>query len=483
MHSRDELKPYQLRAIEFIKQNLNCALWVDMGLGKTVSTLTAFADMLAGFEARRMLVIAPLRVARDVWDAEVAAWAHLKHLRVAKIIGNPKQRLAALEVTADVHTINREQVAWLVDQFVQGKKLIRPWLWDVVTPDESSGFRSQSSQRWKSLRRIRKLFTRCIELTGTPRPNGLGGLWAQIYLLDCGQRLGTTETAFKQKWFDPPRFYEFGKWTPKPNAKREIKAAVADIVHCLREEDYLSLPPVMHNIIKVKLSDQAYAKYKRLERVSLMETMMGNKITAVNAGVLAGKLLQLANGAIYVNDEGAYELLHDAKIDALLELLDDVDGPALIAYNFRSDLDRMGMALDKFCRAHGKTWDVLKTEESVRRWNAGGTDYLLLHPASAGHGLNLQHSGSETIIWFGLTYDAELYDQLNARLTGGHRREGKNIVVHHLAAEGTIDEQVIGIVADKRHEQDALMRALSSRLGGSAEAMRPQPIRTAAWQF
>lgn len=483
MHSRDELKPYQLRAIEFIKQNPNCALWVDMGLGKTVSTLTAFADMRASFDVQKMLVIAPLRVARDVWDAEVAAWAQIQGLRVSKILGNPAQRKYGLDMTADIHTINREQTVWLTEQFVQGKKLVRRWPWDMVTIDESSGFRSQSAQRWKALRRIRKLFPRMTQLTGTPRPKSLRNLWAQFYLLDQGQRLGTTETGFLQKWFDPPRFYEFGKWTPKPNAKREIEAAVADLVLCLREEDYLTLPPVMHNIIKVKLSDQAYAKYKKLERVSLMETMMGNKIAAVNAGVLAGKLLQLANGAIYV-DEGKYELLHDAKIDALLELLDDADGPTLIAYNFRSDLERVGKALDKFCRASGKTWDVLKTEESVRRWNAGGTDYLLLHPASAGHGLNLQHSGSKTLILFGLTYDTELHAQLFARLFGGHRRAGMiDGIAHYLVAEGTIDEDVIQIVAGDQHDQDALMRALSSRLGESAEAMRPQPTKSADWQF
>lgn len=472
---RSDLLPYQERSIEFIKNNDNVACWMDLGLGKTVSTATAFADLQRDFEARHMLVVGTVRIARDVWHTECAEWEHLKHLKVVRALGTPDKRLLALQTRADIHTISRDNFVWLTEQYVQGSKVIRKWPWDTVILDESSGFRNQSAKRWKAARRVRRLFPRLIELTGTPAPNGYEGLWAQAFLMDGGLRLGKTETAYKQRWFNPPLFYEFGKWTLKPGAKEEIDAALSDIVFALRAEDYLVLPPVQFNRIRVRLSVPVQGQYRRLERHALLETFTGNKFKAVNAGVLAGKLLQLANGAMYTGENGEWELLHNEKLNRLLELLDECDGPVLIAYNFVSDLERLSSALTAVCKSNGKTWDVLKSEESVKRWNSGRTDYLLLHPASAGHGLNLQHSGSETIIWFGLTYDAELHDQLNARLTGGHRRIGKNVVVHYLVAEGTIDEDVMDALAEKKLTQDGLMRALSARAGGVATAHIPVP--------
>ncbi len=363
----------------------------------------------------------------------------------------------------------------MTEEFIQGKKQVKPWPWDLVIIDESSGFRNQSAKRWKALRRIRRLFPRMIQLTGTPAPNGYEGLWAQAYLLDNGLRLGTTETAYKTRWFNPPLFYEYGKWTLKPGAKEEIDAALSDIVYALRAEDYLELPPVRYNRIPVRLGITARAQYKRLETQALLKTFTGSVFKGVNAGVLAGKLLQLANGAMYTGDESKWELLHNEKVKRLIELLDECDGPVLIAYNFVSDLERLKTALTEHCRTSKTTFDILSSEESVKRWNRGDTTYLLLHPASAGHGLNLQHSGSETIIWFGLSYDAELHDQLNARLTGGHRRQGRNVVVHYLVAQGTIDEDVMEALAEKKLTQDGLMRALSRRAAGTAAAQIPIP--------
>lgn len=475
MLTSTDLLPYQTRGVEFLEQNPNVALWEEMGLGKTIVTATAFANMQQTFDARKMLVVGTVRIARDVWHAELQKWEQTRHLKVVRCLGTIEQRKAKLAEDADVYTISRDNFVWLTEQFVEGKKQILRWPWDTVVIDESSGFRSQSAKRWKAMRRIRRLFPRCIELTGTPSPNGYGNLWAQIYLLDKGARLGKTETEYRQRWFDPPLFFEFGKWTLKAGAKEQIDAAVADIVMALRAEDYLTLPPVKYNRIPVRLSGRAYAQYQRLERTAILETFTGNKFKGVNAGVLAGKLLQFANGAMYTHDESRWELLHNEKLRALFELLEETEGPVLIAYNFKSDLERILTAMPEFCARVGKTFDVLNTEASVAKWNAGNTDFLLLHPASAGHGLNLQTSGSETIIWFGLTYDGELHDQLNARLTGGHRRVGRNIVVHYLVSEGTIDEDVLSALAEKKMTQDGLMKALSLRAAGTASAVLPIP--------
>lgn len=256
MLTRENLYPYQHRAIEFIKKHPNCALWVDMGLGKTVSALTAFADMFHSFDVDKALVVAPLRVARQVWADEIDEWSHLQGLRVSKIVGTEQQRLRAMDATADIYTINREQVAWLEEQIIHGKKQVRRWPWDMVILDESQSFKSQTSQRWTSLRRLRRLFDRCVQLTGTPVPNGYGDLWAQLYLLDRGQRLGETESAYQGRWFEAPDMYSTYSWTLKDHGAKEIQEAVADITLTMRAEDYLDLPPVLNNIVTVKLSDR-----------------------------------------------------------------------------------------------------------------------------------------------------------------------------------------------------------------------------------
>lgn len=426
-----------------------------MGCGKTASTLTACVDLP---EVKHALVVAPLRVARQVWTDEIRSWDHLSHLTTQRAIGDPQTRWAALTTPADIHLINREQTRWLEAQFIQDRKQVRRFPWDTIIIDESQSFRSQSSQRWKAMRRLRRLCKRMILLTGTPSPNGLGNLWAQFYLLDRGQRLGADERAFQERWFDPIRTEEhYTKWVPRESAEAEIHQAIADITISLKAEDYLDLPEVLYNPIRVALEPSVLKQYRQFERECLLQ-LNNRTITAVNAGVIAGKLLQFANGAVYHDDKGNWSHIHDAKLDALLELVDGLDGPAIVCYGFRHDLQRLRKAL----AGTKKRVDVLTTEQSVARWNAGETDVLLLHPASAGHGLNLQHAGSEALIWFGLTPDLELYEQANARLIGGHRRVGRNVVVHHIIADGTRDERMLALLRSKKWTQDGLMSALSA---------------------
>ncbi len=455
--SRTSLREYQRHASEFVEETGNCALWVDMGLGKTVITLTAIVDMMHGFEVDKVLVIAPLRVARKTWADEIRQWAHTQGLTVSLIIGTAKQRRAAIQADADIYCINRENTEWLVEQHVVKRRQIRRWKWDTVVIDESSSFKSRAAKRWQALRRVRQLFERCIQLTGTPSPNGLMDLWAQIYLLDQGERLGKTLTAFRERWFNPPGYNQF-KWTLKAGAEDEIMERLRDICLTLREEDYLELPPVMRNYIPAYLTPEQWDQYQTLERDYVIE-INEKDVTAVNAGVLAGKLLQLANGAVYT-DAPAWESFHDGKLEVLLEILEDLDGPVIVCYNFKSDLARIQTALTKT----KVNWDLLSDTASEDRFNTGDTDVLLMHPASAGHGLNLHFSGAEHIIWFGLNWSLELYQQANARLTGGHRRKNRNVVIHHIVTEGTIDDDVIGALDVKEGGQERLLNAMRRRV-------------------
>lgn len=453
---RADLRPYQLRAVDWIKSHDHCALFVDMGLGKSVSTLTAYADMLESFDVRRALVIAPLRVARRVWTDEIQNWSHLHHITASRAIGPAAKRWLALKRPADIHLINRENVQWLESQIIQGKKQVRHWPWDLVILDESQSFRSQSSNRFKSMRRLRKLVPRMVQLTGTPSPNGYKNLWAQMYLLDQGQRLGGTEDAYHKRWFNNDKLpnSEFRALTLKEGAKEEIEERISDIVLAMRADDYLDLPPVRYNVIKVDLSEQEMKTYKRLEREALAEVKQ-KTITAVNAGVAFGKLLQLANGAIYYEDKKWVEF-HREKLDALVELVDGIDTPVVVCYSFKHDLARMLDAL----KVTGKRVETAEDEATFDRWDKGEVDVLILHPASAGHGLNLQHAGSKDIVWFGLTADLELYDQANARLTGGHRRR-EGISIHLILADRTIDRDARAMIERKGDSQVDLMRAIA----------------------
>lgn len=459
--TREDLRGYQTRASDWVRETLlrfgGCALWVDMGLGKTIMTLTAILDMLFDFEVDKVLVIAPLRVARKVWEDEIRAWAHTRGLTVSIAVGSPQERRRALNAEADIYCINRENTQWLVDQHVQGRKQVKRWKWDTVVLDESSSFKSRSAKRWQKLRKVRQLFNYCIELTGTPSPNGLMDLWAQVYLLDKGERLGKTLTAFRDRWFDPPGYNQF-KWTPKAHAEKEIMEKLHDICLTLREEDYLELPPVVRNYITAYLTPEQWDQYRTLERHYVVE-INEKDITAVNAGVLAGKLLQLANGAVYTVAP-AWEEFHRGKIEVLLEILEQTDGPIMVCYNFQSDLARLKVALTEA----KINWDLLTDTKSEDRWNAGETDVLLLHPGSAGHGLNLHHSGSETLIWFGLNWSLELYQQANARLIGGHRRQDRNVVIHHIVTEGTMDDDVILALEDKDATQERVLNAMKKRV-------------------
>lgn len=460
MLDRSALYAYQTKAAEFIRGHDNCALWVDVGLGKTVSTLTAFRDLAQSFDARRALVVAPLRVARKVWSDEIAGWSHLNGMTVARIVGTPAERMAALRTPADIHTINREQIPWLEAQFIQDRKQIVRWPWDTVVLDESQSFKSQSSVRWKSMRRLRQLFPRMVQLTGTPAPNGYGDLWSQAYLLDKGQRLGETEQAFTDRWFTTTRHDAYTAVTLRDNSAAEIKSAMADIVLALREEDYLDLPPVVSLFHKVQLPGAAMRTYREMARKFTSE-IGGKTLTAVNAGVLDGKLLQLANGVVYTGEGRESVTIHDAKLDVLGEVLEAVTGRLLIAYYYRHDLDRIKRTLE----ASGRTWATLQSDASFSAWAGGAYEVGVLHPASAGHGLNdVYKAGAEDLLHYGMTANLELYQQVNGRLVGGHRRQGKNIKIHHIVAEGTRDEDYVALLQRKDATQDDLTRSLAIRV-------------------
>lgn len=468
MLQRSDLYAYQRHAVDFVKERRNCALWVDMGLGKTASTLTAFADMHDSLEANKMLVVAPKRVARKVWSDEIETWSHLSHLRVSRIVGSEAECFRALKVKADVYTIGRDRVPWLHAQFIQDNKQVVEWPWDTVVLDEAQSFASQSSQRWKAIADLRKKsrFPRLIELSGTPMPNGYMKLWSQLWLLDAGKRLGLCEEAMKERWFTPP-VGVFTKWVIKPGAEREIQNRLKDIVLALREDDYLDLPPVVDNFIRCQLSAAAMSTYKKMEREFITE-VAGKKLTAVNAGVLDGKLLQLANGAVYHEDK-KWVPFHDAKLEALEEALEGIAGKALICYGYNHDKVRISAVLERCARSEGRTWRLLDSDQDFSDWAAGRIDWGLLHPASAGHGLNdVYKAGAEDLIWFGLTSNLEYYQQACARLTGGHRRAGKNIRVHHIVCDGTRDDAYVSLIKKKALDQDNLIASLAVKLGVAA---------------
>jgi SNF2 family DNA or RNA helicase len=454
---------YQHKLHQHLEAVPKSALFADMGLGKTVSTLTGLKHLLHQFEISKVLLVAPLRVARKVWTDELDEWSHLAgQFRVAKILGSPAARVAAIETEADIYLINRENFAWLVDLYwpASHKEPLQPWPWDTLVVDESSSFKNQSSKRWQAWLRIRSLIDRTILLSGTPTPHGLMDLWSQVFMLDGGARLGKSQSAFQQRWFQyvvPRPQARYGKWVPQPHAEQQIYELIADICISLRAEDYLDLPETVYNWIRVELSPRELKSYKRLQRESVLALPDG-VITAVNAGILAGKLLQLANGAAYTAEYPEWATLHDKKLEALEEILDTCPDRIMIMYSFKSDIARIEAM---FARAFKKkSWRKLNTETDEDDWNAGKIDWLLLHPKSAGHGLNLQHGGS-TIVWFGLPWSLEFYLQANARIIGGHRATGKHPVIHHIVAEDTYDMVVQLTLKEREVTQDRLMHALS----------------------
>lgn len=441
--------PYQQRAMQWILDHPEAGLFLEMGLGKTVITLTAVKEMLLD-EITKVLVIAPLRVASTVWAEEAAKWDHLQGLRVVKVLGSQAERRAALQQDADIYVINRENTAWLVNECQR----VHKWPFDMLVLDELSSFKSPAAARFKALRRVRPAVRRVVGLTGTPAPNGLLDLWAQVYLLDEGKRLGKTVGGYRTRYFDEGRrngniVYE---WRPKPGADTAIYGALADICISMQARDYIELPDRLDQEVVVRLDARARKAYDTMEHDMLLP-LKDQVITAASAAVVTGKLLQLANGAIY-DEERKFHTIHDAKLDALQELVEAAQGqPVLVYYAYQHDLHRI---MEKLPQAR-----QLITAADVNEWNAGRIPLLLAHPDSAGHGLNLQQGG-HILVWFGLTWSLEKYQQANARL---HRQgQGHPVTVYHVISEGTMDEQVMRILARKDARQSALIEAVKARL-------------------
>ena len=447
------LHTYQLNIIDHILTHPSSGIFVEMGLGKTIATLTAVSRlMFDSFEVRKVLVIAPKFVAENVWSNETDKWEHIRFLRLSLVTGTEKQRITALNAAADIYIINRENVVWLVNQY----RLHFPF--DMLVIDELSSFKSPKAQRFKALRHVLPRIERIVGLTGTPAPNGLIDLWSQLYLLDQGESLDKRLTLFRDKYFTPgrrngPIIYEYKL---KPGADKEIHQAISGICISMKSADYLELPSRIDHYIKVRLDKDTMKKYSDFEATLMLELLQGQEITAVNAAVLSGKLSQFANGAIY-DESHNYIELHTAKLEALKELVEQANGnPILIFYEFRHDLSRILETL--------KPWNPETiNSETLKCWNNKEISVLLAHPASAGHGLNLQFGGN-TVIWFGTNWSLELYQQANARL---HRQgQSKPVNVYHLITENTIDEDVIKSLASKSSGQESLMNSIKARLCG-----------------
>ena len=445
--------PYQQYCIDSITYNRAVGLFLDMGLGKTVITLTAVHELRYNrWEVSKPLIIAPKKVAEATWTTEAAKWDHLKMMRIVPVLGTVQQRLRALATPADAYVINRENVQWLVEHFKNS------WPFDMVILDESSSFKNPSSKRFKAMKLVRSRIKRIVELTGTPSSNGLEDLWAQIYLLDEGARLGKTMGAYRDRYFIPGKRNRttIFSYTPKDGSFDMIKQAISDICISMKAEDYLTLPDVIFNDIPVALDAAAAKAYSQLENDLLLQ-VDENMITAQSAGVLTGKLLQLCNGTIYDEDRNAVKI-HDCKVDAFLELVEQLNGQhALVFYNFQHDRDRLLEALSKYS-LRVRVYSQAKDEVD---WNNGEIDILLAHPASCGYGLNLQQGGYNAV-WFGLTWSLEQYEQANKRL---HRQGQEHpVVIHHLVVQSGMDAAVLEALTGKADMQNALMDALRVRI-------------------
>lgn len=452
--SEADLHPYQVAAVDHILNHTHCGLFLEMGLGKTVSTLTAINKLMyEELAINRVLVIAPKRVAESVWDTEIGKWEHLKHLKVSKIVGDAKTRLNALKTRADIYTIGRDNIAWLC-KFYAGKRM--PF--DMLVIDELSSFKNHKSVRFRSLRVVQPQFLRVVGLTGTPAPNGLIDLWAQIYLLDRGERLGKFITRYRDEYFRPGRrngavIYSYDL---RKGADQAIHKKISDICMSMKSKDYLTLPKRITNIITVNFDENLRKQYDSFEKEQVLSLFEDNaEITALSAATLSNKLLQFANGAIY-DEKGGVHHVHDLKIEAVEELLDDANGkPVLIAWTFRHDRDRLMEALKSY---HPRE---LKNGDDIRAWNEGKIPVLLMHPASGGHGLNLQ-AGGHIIIWFGQTWSLELEQQFNARLD--RQGQTESVIVNKIVAAKTIDEDVIKALRNKNRSQEGLMAAVKARI-------------------
>ena len=438
---------YQKYAVEYIKSHPVAAILLDMGLGKTVISLTAMADLLFdSFEVHKILVIGPLRVARDSWPMEVAKWEHLKHLTYAVAIGTPAERRAALERNADITIINRENVDWLVESGY--------FDFDMVVIDELSSFKNHTVKRFKALMKVRPKVNRIVGLTGTPSSNGLMDLWSEFRLLDMGERLGKFITRYREAFFMPDKRNSqmVFSYKPRPDAEEEIYRRISDITISMKCTDHLNMPELISTQCEVVLSDDERKQYERLKS-DLVMTLSEGEITVPNAAALTNKLSQLANGAIYDDDRNIVEF-HQRKLDALEDIIEAGNGnPLLVAYWFRHDLERIR-----------KRFEVreIKTSQDIIDWNAGKIPVAMIHPASAGHGLNLQ-SGGSTLVWFGLTWSLELYQQTNARLWRQGQTAG-TVVIQHIITKGTIDERILKALSKKELTQNALIDAVKAEV-------------------
>lgn len=443
---------YQTYATNFILEHPVAAVLLEMGLGKSVITLTAIYElMLNRFEVEKVLVIAPLRVARDTWPAEIEKWEHLKGLTYSVAIGTEAERLAALKRPAHLYLINRENVDWLIT------KSGIPFDYDMVVIDELSSFKSYAAKRFKSLLKVRPRVKRMVGLTGTPSGNGLMDLWAEFRVLDMGQRLGRYITHYRNNFFVPDKRNQqmIFSYKPKPGAEEAIYKLISDITISMKSADFLKMPECIINEVPVVLSEKEWSVYHDL-REDMVVALKDEEIDAVNAAALSGKLLQMANGAVY-NEEKEVIRIHDRKLDALEDLIEGANGkPVLVAYWYNHDLQRIKQRFSV---------KEIKTSQDIKDWNNGEIPVAVIHPASAGHGLNIQFGGS-TIIWFGLTWSLELYQQTNARLW----RQGQNdtVVIHHIIAKDTIDEDVMAALRKKEKIQSALIDSVKARIGGAA---------------
>ena len=440
---------YQAFASEFILEHPICCLMLDMGLGKTVITLSALWELvLDRFDVSRILVIAPKRVAEDTWPKEIGKWEHLSGLSFSLVLGSKAEREAALRKRAFVYIINRENVAWLVENY--------RWDFDMVVIDELSSFKSNKAERFKAMKHVRPKFTRIVGLTGTPAPNSLLDLWPQMYLLDMGQRLGRFIGGFRERFFVPDKRNReiIYSYKPRDGAEDAIYSLVSDICISMKAVDYLDMPERIDNRIEVVMSSKEQKLYDDFQR-DMVLSIGSEELDAVNAAALSNKLLQMANGAVYGDDKKVLPI-HDRKLDALEDLVEAANGkPLLVAYWYKHDLQRI--------KARFKTARCIDTSKDIDDWDAGKIPLALIHPASAGHGLNLQEGGC-TIVWFGLTWSLELYQQLNARLW----RQGQKhtVVIHHIVTKGTHDEDVMRALENKDMRQSALIEAVRARIGG-----------------
>ena len=439
---------YQTFATNFVLEHPACGLILDMGLGKSVITLTALWSLLLdSFDVGKVLVVAPKRVAENTWPTELKKWEHLDGLTWSLVLGSEKDRRAALQRRAKIYIINRENVTWLVDNY--------RWDFDTLVIDELSSFKSSKAQRFRALKRVRPRINRVIGLTGTPQPNGLLDLWPQMYLLDMGQRLGRFVGGYRERFFLPDKRNRevIYSYKPKEGAEEKIYELISDICISMKAADYLDMPELVASRGEVQMNAKEQKLYEGFERDMVLHLKDGD-LDAVNAAALSGKLVQMANGAVYGENRKVHHI-HDRKLDALEDIIEAANGkPLLVAYWYKHDLERIRQ------RFEVRTID---TPKDIADWNEGKIPVALIHPASAGHGLNLQDGGS-TIVWFGLTWSLELYQQLNARLW----RQGQKhtVVIQHIVAAGTHDEDIMNALEKKDMSQTALIAAVKARIGG-----------------